>query len=591
MQVQPSNGPPFEGGKEMTLIKETEINFSECCRKPTTLQYITPIYSKPKNSVSKDGETIFGKAWTLYEARPNIPGLPAILIIDKNGFINSGRNTYPLQQCEPQDLFSSSDEWDSLPPNVIVKIKKLLGNYSTTPKHFDWPMLLKVLYKPTLRLTNPEVLNKIDWIKFVEREVLAYQAEKDPKLQLVFKATLLRGIEMQFCPHGFLSTGSGTGKSYAYEKAGIRRDKVTAISLVGTISQNSITEGLVQHQTLPICIEQLESQSAQQILGYMLTFMEMGTARISTAYGNNVIEGQCTFVVTSNPTGYVLNKIDTFRSLINTLGSNYIALGRRIGLLIYGGEGAYQKVKSLGILDEVEWNYRFEFFRAVEEYVFSLIQKLFKEGRVRTWLETPIQNYEVNVNTLSMQIDDKLIREFLSVHGSGSYKHIRGGALNCAVIDSLPEFVKLRQANLEEIPSSLVDQLLQKADDYTDKLVNINLESIANISKTLESDEQLQTMLFELFPKYLKAIVLAVKKYKESNSSVGKEISLSSLENFYDHDQYSYWSNVECNLAKSNIDLHNSNLDKYFGFKIVQKADKLWSITFTDANKSIIVDQ
>ncbi|MCW3983198.1 MAG: hypothetical protein NWE96_04305 [Candidatus Bathyarchaeota archaeon] len=571
------------------------VDFSAYFRKMTPLQYIKPIYSKSITRQLKTGEVIFDKSWTLFEAKPNLRSHsnPPILLLDTQGLITPGRNAYPLKLYSPTDLLPFTELWESMPTVVKKRVTKLLDYYPINSINFDPSTLIdnKILYEPILRLADTALLDKIDWNSFVENELLSFQSEKDPRLKTVFKATILRGVDMLYCPHALLCTGPATGKSYIYDIAGIRRDKVTPVSLIGTRTENRYSEGLVQDQTLPVCIEQLESQSAHEIFRFMLTFMEKGKASASTAFGSLEVEGQCTFVVTANPTGYDTDKIASFRSLIDSLGSNHNALGRRIGLLVYGGDGVYQRVKSLQSLDETAWNSRFEFFRSIEEYAYPLIQRLFKDATVRTWFETPITNYESNVNNLASQIEDRSIKEFLRTHGYGAYRHIRGGALNCAIIDMLLEFVNLRQNNAG-ISKEIVEQLLVKADGYVGQLVNINLESIANISKTLETEWQFQMMIYEKFPNYLKDIIATLKAYKEQNvEQLGEEVPFAKLEGYFNQDNNRYWSNVECNLANSNIETHNLLLSKYFGFKVVKKADNVWSVVFTDTNKTICIPE
>lgn len=573
------------------ILIDEALNFSNYFRKPTPLQYVKAIYSKPVNVQLETGEVAFDKSWTLFEARPNVKlhANPPILILDHEGLITPGRTDYPLKLYQPKDMFSFSELWDSIPPVVMGKIDKLLEYYPTIKaKDFDPFVLIKhkILHEPILRLADTAFLDKIDWSNFVEKDLLSFQAEKDPRLKLIFKATVLRGSEAQYCPHALLCTGAGTGKSYIYNIAGILRDKITPVSLIGTRTENRYIPGLVQDQSLPICLEQIESQSSHEIFRFMLGFLEKGKASASTAFGSLNVEGQCTFVVTANPTGYETDRITTFRSLIDSLGSNHVALGRRLGLLIFGGEGVYKRVKSLQSLDETAWGIRFELFRSVEEFVYPLIQNLFKEPQIRAWLETQIPDYEENVNALASQIEDRSIKEFLRTHAYGSNRHIRGGALNCAIMDLLLELVKLRQANAG-IPQETIDHLIFKGNEYTSQLVNINLESISNISKTLESEWQLQAMLLQKFPKYLKDVVATVKAYKEQNKgNIAEEVTFASLETYFQQTNNNYWSNVECNLANSNIETHNVILGKYFGFQIIKKAEDVWSVVFTDANKT-----
>jgi hypothetical protein len=590
--------PRIPGTRQQQIQQQIQptsnINFEDCIRRVTKLEYIKPIYSKPKNIILRQGEEIFDKEWTLYEAKPNVVGHPPILILDTEGYVNPGRDSYPLQPYVPPNMEDFKSLWQNLMPAVVIKqVKKICENYTQT-SNFDALTLLNhnILHTPVPRLKKFDVLDNLDWISFVENEVLSFQAEKDERIQLVFKATLPRGVEMKYNAHTLMSTGSGTGKSYFYDRAGIRKDKVTAVSLIGTISKEGVIPGLVHNQQLPLCIEQLECQSAPEILRFMLTFMEMGTGSVSTAYGDLSVEGRCTFVITANPTGYETDKIATFRSLIDALGTNYIALGRRIGLIIYGGEKEYKKVKSLEPLDEVEWNKRFEFYRAVEEYAYPVICALFKQKKVRTWLETPINNYEINVEQLASKIDDKAIAEFLRTHGSGAYKHIRGGALNCANVDYMKELVNLRKTSYATIPSELIEQILQKADEYLEQLVSINLESISNIPKILASEQNsIVKTIYQSLPKYLQEITVSVKQYLDgaiqNNVPIPEEIDLKVLESYHDKKYYSYWSIVAYNLSLGNINIHNNLLDKYFGFRLVKKTEKLYTVRFTDKDKLI----
>jgi hypothetical protein len=535
----------------------------------------------------KDHEISFGKEWTLWEAELNVRGRPPILIIDECCSIKQGRDLYPLQLYQMQNPFEYAELWDSIPPTAIKKVQRILENYTILPKKFDPRLLLQfeVLYQPAPRLTEPEVIKTIDWANFIENELMTFRAKKDPRLQLIFKATLLRGIQMEYNPHAFLSTGSGTGKTLVYEQAGIRMDKVTSNSFLGTRTQRGSSEGLVQDQSLPICIEQLESQDAPNILHFMLSFMELGKGKLSTAYGSTFVEGQCTIIVTSNPTGYTQDRAATFRNLINALGSNY-ALGRRIGLIVYGGEGAYKKVESLDTINEDEWRCRFELFRAIEEYVFPCIERLFKTNTVKLWLDSPIEGYQTAVSSLIKQIEDKSVKEFLDTHGAGANKHIRGGALNCAIVDVLPELIPTIQSHSQSSKET-IDVILQKADNYLNELIRINLESISNILETYEKEWQMQKIIFDMFPKYLKNVIRAIKAYKDNNTNAGVEVNLSSLKTSFNQDSQNYWSTVENNLSNCNIEKHNEELDKYFGFRVVKKAEEIWSVVFTDAGKTI----
>jgi len=584
-----------EPKKETTKTEEEltakEVDLDDYLHNLTTVENLKPIYSKPK--IVDSGSATFGKEFTLWQGKPNTIAHPPILIIDTDGFILPGKQKYCLQRYDGnfehiwsllpkhsrREIEKIGDRWFPIPPDPFNAT--LFANMSTV-----WSAI------PTLK--DPSIVFKIDWLDFVENQLLSFKAKKDPRIKLVYKATVPRSVEIRYAPHSLVCTGTDTGKSEFFDRAGIRKDKITAGAFIGTKNKDITSYGIVHNQELPICIEQIESQDAEGILRFLYSFMEFGKASHTTAYGDISAEGKSTIVITANPTGYDINHVATFRNLIDVLTKNYLAMGRRFGLLLYGGEDFYKKVTSTpGVFDDSEWTKRVAFFRAVEEYSYPVSVALYKEKRIRSWLETPIDKYADNVKDLTTSIEDKAVQQFLQTHGGGGYRHTRGGALNCARIDFMPELVKLKSTAFGDFPDVRITEILNMADEYLARIVQSNLEAIGNIPKVLEKESLLQQIIYERMPKYVREILLTVKVFKETavkcSMEIDDEVPFSALKASHQKIHYPYWSNVESSLKLSNIEVHNLYLDNYFGFRIAEKTSGIYAVSFTQKNKEIKV--
>jgi hypothetical protein len=309
------------------------------------------------------------------------------------------------------------------------------------------------------------------------QNVLSYNAEKDPALILMNKATLPRGFVMQYQPHTILLTNVNTGKTTFYKKIGLTLDKTTRVSLLGSIKgKEEQLAGLFDDQYYAICIEQLESQKIENLAGFALNFLEDGLATISGAGLKLLIRGAFPLVVSGNPITLSEDREIAFKDFLIYLGTNAYALGRRFGLLAVGN---YSAVVDKGY-DDIKHIEAIRIYRALEERAFNALTEFWLHPQIQAWCKTPVYtDSDRDLYDKIKKCQTVEVRSFLFTHYNNSYQHIRGGALNCAVIDNLPLFVA--HSLLGKSIDELIPQLLQDADKYVPQLTSVNKKSIEYI--------------------------------------------------------------------------------------------------------------
>lgn len=505
--------------------------------------------------------------WKLFVAQLSLAS-PKIPIFDKTGYISKSNSNYVLVPIEDKKWI---DNWlIEVPEDIKEKLKTIVKRHGLSEKFLS-ESLTKILMEPIPRLKNPEVIASMDkkeWNKFI-KSVISPGAEKDHRMLIVFKTHLPRGIRQIYNPHALLLTNLKTGKTKFYELIGIRLDKASAPRMIGYSDAQKSYPGTVDNLYIPLCIEQIESQSAPEILRFLLSFMELGRARSETGAKGFIVKGTCPIVITGNPKGYHSARINTFRSLIDHLTGNLIALGRRFGIIVYGIDYGVVKVE-MGQSD-VEWQINVQKYRSIEEYILPLIKGIFKNVTVERWLEKPLPDYEKKGKNLLKKINDTGVKEFLTAHFELGYPHIKGGALNCAIIDFIPRIMKIKTTEKED--GLLIVDLLAKAEEYLKKIIAINLESVANMAYL---EEDVTGDIFESLPVLWQTLLKTIQNYTKTFGFIHRgEILIDKLQDYLPEDStYSYISQIRNALdyrTPENISYYNILFEKYWKFRIVLK--------------------
>jgi len=532
-------------------------------------------------SLLRAGEELIGVDvdYRLWEAKV-FPKSDPIFIIDKDGYVNPNRREYSLVDADPETI---AEVVKTAPPEV----KKLLKRVSSkkigkgkegkgAEEDADLVPILeeaKIVYLPAPALRSVDFLKEMDWRVFVE-EALSFGAQVDPRLTVVRAVHALKGVEGRCLPHAILVANSGTGKSQFYKIWGQHWDKVTANTLIGYArAREEIYYGLIDGAEEAIAVDQIESADRANLVRYLLDYMEDGKCSFSAGGVAVEQEGRAPLVFIANPIGSGGEK--DFQRTLEIVSFNP-ALGGRIAIIFYFTDLAVLRgsEEALGSREEEAWLERKSILRAVEDYCRSELRKVWRNPKVQDWLKQPIPNYRVKVNEIILGLESETLREFFENHASQASAKIRGAALQAALLYNLKDIA---------LGSYNINTILEEAEDWLRKIVELNLASIANIVAEYEGKkEQNVRAFYESLPDYLKAAVAVGEAYRrtvleafrgrgqipEQLRSVILEDLKASTEEF----GYSYFSRALDRVKRRRKALERfKQISEYFGFALTLK--------------------
>ena len=564
----------FDGEVSLDIIGKIEEIIdkipSRPLRKSIELKYIRKVYVGSDKVISPEGELLDVKTrYRVYMGAREF-GEDPILIIDYDGFVNPKKFIYSLRVPAPEEI-----EDLEIPPKIL---KKLGAN------SLDDLLLSGRLFVPVPALKNVDFLRKTDWKEIIENIIHPGGVEIDPRLKLIRKATLLRGLKQKINPHSIVVLPGQTGKSEWYYSVGILEDRVSAVSLIGTATTDDVRPGTLDGAELPICIDQLEEQGSYLLFRYLLSFLELGEARVDMAASPFTIKGNSIVVITANPLG---DPRSDFENLQRHLSKNP-ALGRRFGIILYDEKAVRIKMRAHDLKELIEDD--LTLFRAVEEYCRPRLLNIIREPRVWSWLNT---KNEVWINQAldiiePLKDENEKLHRFLTEFIVNGNSHTRGGALYCALIDYMDK-IALNEYDIEEI--------LGRAEEYLSEILEINFESIRNIVQTLEERrEDIILRVFDTLPNYLKEIVSAIELYKRfirdiEDIKVPHAIALRKIEYVPGSSSYTYFSMVIKDALKGNPYKYNDKLREYFKFELSNDNGEIlatiYDLTPTEAIKPL----
>ncbi len=541
---------------------------------------IAPFHAKTRLLRSESGELIgFRREWTLWKIYVDRLA-PPVFAFDTDGFINPSVSKVALIGMDSEEVSKIIQE---LPKKKREHIVKILESWWGTELDKNSPEAITrkivesgLMLRPLPRLKDPRILRKINWKSFVD-QLTAYKAEKDPRIKLVHKSHLFRGIIPRINPNSLEFTNGGTGKTLFYHTIGECFDKVTPKSFLGFAkSPEEIFPGIIDGMEVPIGIDQIESQGAPQIMRYLFNAMEHGWGYVGSGAVKFKVTTTSIFAILGNPIGDTRNPDKSFALMIRHLSHNP-ALGRRFGIILYGRD--FKRVKELdggpAVIDE--WREAVDFFRAVEEYALPRLKKIISSKQVWNWLFTPIEGYEDSVLDLLDGVENIEVTSFLEEHTKGAQHRLRAAALFVALADNLDK-VALNEYNIKEI--------LVEAEELLPSFIDLNLTSIANIAKALgEELKQYAITYYKNSPEYIQCIISAIELWRR-NQPKNTTILLKTIPWVGDENtEYKYLSKCIDRLKRIKRSEEKAvELERYFGFKLTKKENGEIEVTLTDPN-------
>jgi hypothetical protein len=426
-----------------------------------------------ENNTPQTDEVVFVTGAKIFKAYPTQTSAPKYIVDDK-GLIYPSKIAFTLRKATQQELDTIFDTTER--EYIIEKTKDVrveVWNDMASVSYIVIPSFKDQSLTHYLTVNNSAVDGVSDeWKKAVD-SILAFNCIKDPSIILINKATLPIGITMSYQPHTVLITDSSAGKSTYYQLIGETLDKDTKNTFLGSIKwAGDATPGFFKDQHYAVALEQLESQAIENLLGQTLTFLEQGTATVSGAGLYKRVEGAFPLIITANPSVKADNHLPVFSEVISYMGRNSYAIGRRFGII---GYGEYDKIQDDKGYDAIKHTELVMIYRALEERALSTLKLFWNNPKVTEYCSNPVYDEELLKKVKA--IEKAEAKSFLINHVENSYPHIRGGAVNCAIVDNLPLFALDTILNTSNI-ASLIDKILKDADAYVEKLVEINKRSI-----------------------------------------------------------------------------------------------------------------
>jgi len=526
---------------------------------------IRHVYTKTEFCTNEGkGFTGLDPLYTIYEAKQENE-FPGIIVIDSKNLIT------PREDQISIDFFQSSNELGQyvnfISPAAKTQLEQIMkdnGFSVPSPKEREgWNLadeLFKnrLCFKPVKKLRNPDVVFTMDWAFFVERLIRWDSEEKDPRLNLIHKTQLLKGIEPRANAHSLICLNAGTGKSIHFKIHGINYDKVTKNAFLGFAkSPKEVFKGTVDGTDLPIGIDQIEVGN-WGIMDFMFNIMEYGESRVSSGGVDFPIKSKSPISLIANPLG---NSLDAERGFSTILGhlTNNPAIGRRFSIIAYSQEYAIITTKSTQqSLDA--WQECSIFFRAVEEYVKEELKKIYREAKLWDWLNKEIPKYQENMFEIVGGTYDETIKTFLLEHAGAGQSRVRAAAFSASLVDHLQDIIK-NEYSLDEIIQHAEESILPD-------IIRINLESANNIVQTIHDEKKLLVNAYlNSLPSYLKEIIYAVETTKQD--ILHDQVFMLSTVDYHPEDS-TYDSIRQCMRKllqrKKGISEFNANTLKYFGF-------------------------
>jgi chaperonin cofactor prefoldin len=536
--------------KAWEMSERREIDF--VLRPAVKFKFIKLIYSKPKFIFRKGTLIDIKTQFRVYEAFKE-EAQKSVLIVDYNDYINPKRTEYSVirvSEEKSKEIISYLQE-----AGVLKKITRSGKNI--------------IILQPVPRLRSIDFLRKMNWKQFIE-EIIDYKnAGVDPDFKIVRKATLPRGYYQSINPHAHIVLPGSTGKSEYYSTIGQLEDKVTDNSLIGYADSKGPKPGSLDKTELPIAFDQVESLTRGNILRYLFNIMEKGEAIIDNAAHPFTIWSKSTLIFLSNPIGDPKTQYSAF---LEKLCKNP-TIGRRFGIILYKKDAKRitSKVKDLkGELTE-----KIELFRAIEEYAGPEINKII--DNLWKWLNEQNEEWITQALSLIKGLENEneelatFLREFIINGGS----HMRGAALNCAIVDNLDK-IALKEYKIEDI--------LRDAEKYLNELLRINFNSIETITQNYKKGiEEVQKRIFNTLPTYMKEIMSAIELWRRKLKNEEKEKIAIPYKLYLETIPYKpqtaqYFSNIIKDAKKANPSKYNDDLKINFGLEIKKEDNNIYAI-------------
>ncbi|RLG59908.1 hypothetical protein DRN86_03480, partial [Candidatus Geothermarchaeota archaeon] len=209
------------------------------------------------------------------------------------------------------------------------------------------------------------------------------------------------------------------------------------------------------------------------------------------------------------------------------------------GLIIFARK--MQPVKMEEFVSQKEIKTNELIVRSIFEEAAKYVKEIYSSYRIQEWLNEPLPEYERQVKLLVEKLPEQLlfgqrVKIFWLDHAKSGYRHVRGVALEAALVDCIDRIIESKGIITED----LEDEILEKAEEHLQTVISINLDSLREmINVTEETEPLLKELITQRYENirqgYVKALVkLFAMAVREEGFNPDRYFVLDELAKYYD---------------------------------------------------------
>jgi len=433
-----------------------------------------------------------------------------------------------------------------------------------------------------------------NWSQYLD-DLLYMGANKDPRLVEAAKTYLMpQYLEMRRKNSiGIWMTNPSSGKSVLAEKMGKIVIRTTQKSITGgSKADRSVVPSWLMSQSRVITVEMLEAVEIEALLAYMLTSLSGVTSHVVVWQTPQVFSPYCPLLVTGNPNREKGQpNFEVFFNYITKIAKNYVALGRRVSIILYGNE--YTPCESLESLESYPYyDNLWIIWREISTRILPIFRDIYLFRNIQDWIHKADPDYEARVKSVFAD-EVMMIREFFLDHAKNGYPVLKYRALSSAVAQQAQELLRISLGDRDKKESwdDIVRTVLEEAKQNYAQLKTINCQSIKQIADTEKLDIKILIDIQEGLPRYLRELLVTAAHYisKLENET---EFSIDALVDTFDEIKaelnfYPGFSLIRQALSEKRYN-PRKHLDRIsnFGISLRRKAGTdIWVITLRNQRK------
>lgn len=492
----------------------------------SSFQIVREFYMHVKKNF-EDGIIEVEPIYKLWIARWGTGNKPFLILTNHIKNLELGENKACLKLQNQDEMFRyfvekgiDEDALKKLCNEFGVKIVEKEKNFNFVETLISFLKSVEI-YKTTIPISDDYLKYHIENPKELESEIDFYLDEgckKDPKMLFWAKTCLVKVSDSledyklcKFRGHSFIVKNPKTGFSTFALKVGKVIDYSTQASVRGYCdSQGNVRHGTFHGQFGSLIFDQAEKYP-DLILDFATTPMENGIQFVESAAVKITNIGAPKISVIMNAGREIAtpgDMLETVDKILSKLTTTPEAHGSRFGLIIFDNN-----------LKTVEENFQPEqsiknnalIVESIFEAATKKISELYHSPRIQEWLSQRLEDYEKDVLKLIENFPIHLFGErakiFWRDHAKAGYKHVRGVALEAAIVEKIADILKK-----ETIDDELEKSILEEAEEQLKIVLAINIGSLKKmIEVTQETEEKLRSIIirrFEELSGYKKTIVL-----------------------------------------------------------------------------------